>query len=89
MIDLSNYLIAELRDGSNPYKKDQAIENMDINTILVVYRDDVYTYYYSVPLKLKNKVGFALLEFFYQDNHDYSDEKLQDFKDEYSEFFGV
>jgi hypothetical protein len=84
---LSNYAIAKVRDGQSQHEKDKALINMPPDNELVVYRHDVYTYYFSVPCVLMNKVGFELLEFFYQDNYDYSDEKLNNFKEEYKKYF--
>ena len=85
--DLADYCIATVRDGQSTYKKDEAINNMDINDVLIVYKDDVWSYYYAVPLNLEKKAGEKLLEFFYSDNYDYSDEKLQDFKSLYPNIF--
>jgi hypothetical protein len=84
---LGDYCIASIRDGQSEHKKDEAIENMDANEILIVYRHDVYTHYYAVPFSKKEFVGNQLLEFFYDDNYDYTDEQLKDFKELYPQFF--
>ena len=88
MIDfkLAYYLVLEVRDGKD-YDLEIHTQKMCSSEELIVYRNDVWTYYYIVPKsKLKND-GLELLEFFYQDNHDYTDEKLIDFKGEYPNIF--
>jgi hypothetical protein len=88
MIDfkLAYYLVLEVRHGQS-YDLEIYTQKMCSSEELIVYRDDVWTYYYIVPKsKLKN-AGLELLEFFYQDNHDYTDEQLIDFKSEYPNIF--
>jgi hypothetical protein len=85
--EIGNYCIASVRDGQSEHKKDKALEERDINTILVIYRHDVYTYYYAIPKSFKKNIPNSLLNFFYDDNYDYTDEQLNDFKMSYSEYF--
>jgi len=86
---LCDYSIAVVRDGQSEYHKDQRLIEIESDRVLVVYRHDVYTYYYSVPVSKINLVGNELLEFFYKDNYDYSDEDLIEFKCKYQEFFKI
>ena len=84
---LADYIIAQVRDGQAEYNKDEAIKKMEKDYLLVFYRHDVYSYFYSVPSLYKNQIANELLEFFYSDNHDYTEEKLNDFKESYPCFF--
>lgn len=85
---LNDYFIAKVRDGESERKKNAALSNVSSDDLVVVYNHDVYTYYYAVPVANKSEIGGEILELFYKDNYDYSDEQLEDFKIKYSEFFG-
>lgn len=84
---LNNFYIGEVRDGQNRYKVDEKISLMEKDCDLIVYKDDVTTYYYSVPRSLLTTVKDNLLEIFYADNYDYGEEHLKDFKENYPSIF--
>ena len=84
---LSDFYIGEVRDGQNRYKVDEAISQMEIDSELIAYKDDVTTYYYSIPTLLLPTVKDNFLQIFYSDNYDYCEEQLDDFKENYPSIF--
>ena len=86
MKKLSDYFVLEVRDGKS-YDLESYTSEMCSSEELVIYRHDVWTYFYIVPKSKLKKVGYDLLEFFYEDNYDYTDEQLADFKNEYPNIF--
>ena len=84
---LSNFYIGKVRDGQNRYKIEEAISLMEEDCHLIVYKDDVTTYYYSIPERLLTTVKDNFLEIFYEDNYDYSEEHLKEFKENYPSIF--
>lgn len=85
---LNEYYIGKVRDGaSQSFELREAIKESKDDEILVVYREDVHTYYYLVPARHKDQIGGELLELFYSDNYDYTDEMRQDFIENNSQFF--
>lgn len=87
MNNLPKYCIGKIREGHSEFNINKALHEMELDHHLVIYRDDVYTYYFSVPNSIKNEIGHELLEFFYRDNYDYSEEMKQDFINQYPEYF--
>lgn len=86
-LKLNDYYIGQVRDGQNRYKIEESIKMMDQDHELVIYKDDVITYFYSIPKNKLTSFGYDLLEFFYSDNYDYTDEQLKEFKESYPSIF--
>lgn len=87
MFKLNDYYLTSVRDGNTEFNKNKLVSELSVNDVLVVYKDDVTTYYYAVPSNLKAQIGSELLELFYADNCDYTNDALTDFKDNHSEYF--
>jgi len=85
--ELSDYFLVKVRQGESNYKKDKLLSQVAEFNEVVIYEHDVYKYYYAVPYYAKDIIATGLLEFFYNDNYEYTDEQLKDFKEEYKEYF--
>lgn len=85
--ELWPYHLCDVRDGASNYEINKLKSEMKEDEMLIIYKHDVTTHYYAVPKHLKNKIGTELLEFFYKDNFDYTDDDLRSFKSDYPDLF--